>query len=294
MATDDGVANEAGVPGRQLRTPPAAVIGFLAGVDELRFRPATNWAVQAVTQAAADHGFAMVLGLDSERPNAALRNLAASGNLAGLIVRPSACDRAWVKELIESEAPAVLMGTDRKRSDVHSVDTENLESTSQLVGSMIDRGCERLAMVTGPASADDAADRRAGFELAHQQRGLSVDDGQFYEGGYNRKLGYEVADEVFGNGHDGVFAANDESAYGVFYRAQERGFDIPGDLMLAGFDGTAGLEFGGRSMATVHQPFDELGVAVVETLRWLIAGVDVPLQRRIDPTISFGDTLRPL
>ncbi len=270
----------------------ASVIGLVLGSDELRADTYAVSLVQAVARAADHHDEGLMLLMDSARPNIAVRNLMSDGLIDGVILSAVTIGERWVEELLDAQVPTVLVGAHPRRSDVHVVDTENLESSAAIVSKILDAGARRLVMITGPLERVDASQRLAGFRLAHERRGVAVDDSMIVHGDFSREAGYDEADRVLDLEPDGVFAANDEMALGFLRRALERGIEIPTDIRLAGFDGTSEFERGGIELSTVRQPFDELALVAVETLVGLVDGREMPLEQIVAPTITEGVTIQ--
>jgi len=187
-----------------------------------------------------------------------------------------------------------MVGAHHELEGLHVVEIENVESTASLVGSMIDGGCERLAMLCGPEGRVDAEHRSEGFRLAHVQRGRVADPARIFPCNFRRDDAFAIADEVLNTKPDGIFAANDEMARGILERAEQRGMRVPDDFMLAGFDGTDDASITSQDLATVRTPWDAIAGMAVETLLGLINGMDMPLERLVDPLVSVGVTVTPL
>lgn len=268
------------------------MIALVLGTDHLTFKPAAVRVIDACARAANACDAGLTLVTDSAQPNDALRNFTSDGRVAGVLIRARAANRRWVRELQLAGVPTVLLGAHRSMPDVHVVEIENVESTASLVGSMLDAGASRLAMIGGPPDHLDADERTEGFRLAHIQRGRSCDPALTFDGDFSRMSGYRLADEILDLQPDGIFAANDDMALGVMERAIQRGLSIPDDLMVAGFDGIGDYAVNTLELASVHPPFDELAMIAVETLLGLIKGMDMPRERLVDPTVRLGSTIR--
>ena len=71
-----------------------------------------------------------------------------------------------------------------------------------------------------------------------------------------------------GAGHDpiGVFACSDEMAAGTYRSAADAGLEIPGDMMIVGFDDVRGARWLQPSLTTVRQPIREMAAAAIHAL----------------------------
>ncbi|WP_417504330.1 substrate-binding domain-containing protein, partial [Microbacterium sp.] len=78
-----------------------------------------------------------------------------------------------------------------------------------------------------------------------------------------------------------VFAANDDMAIGLIHGLHDRGFDVPNDISVVGFDDVPLARHFVPPLTTVRQDFGALGIAVVEMLRAAIEGREIPALTRI-------------
>lgn len=270
----------------------ASVIGLVVGQKVLEGNPYSTVLIQAVAKAADSHNEGLMLLVDTKEPSESVRNLLRDGLIDGVIISVVATGHQWVEELMDASVPTVLIGTDRTRSDVTVVDVENTESSAQMVEHLFDTGCRRVAMLTGPLEQDDAAQRLAGYRLAHRRRETPVNEDLIVTGDYNRRTGYQQADLILDLKPDAVFCANDSMAVGFYRRATERGVRIPEDLSLAGFDGTSRDEFTDPVLTSIVQPYDKLAEVAVQELITEITGEAEPRTRVVSPQLFYGRTTR--
>lgn len=267
------------------------LVAFIIGTSQLAWRPSTVRVLDAVSRAAEIQGAGLMVLIEAGQPSLALRSLTGDGLVSGVLMRAQAADHGWVREL-SNTLPTVMMGAHTKMPRTHVVEIENVESSATLVGAMFDAGAERLAMVSGTAQRADSHLRFEGFQLAHRLRGRSCDPSMIFPGDYTRSGGYAIADAVLDSEPDGIFAANDETARGIIERAEQRGLQIPHDLMIAGFDGSGDAPINGHDLATVQTPWDDLACTAVETLLGLVGGMDLPMERLVTPEVYLGETVR--
>jgi len=83
-------------------------------------------------------------------------------------------------------------------------------------------------------------------------------------------------------------------AMGLIHGLHDRGFEVPRDLSVVGFDDIPLARHFIPPLTTVRQDFGALGVAVVEMLRAAIEGRDIPALTRI-PTelVARGSSAAP-
>lgn len=275
---------------QNLASGRASVIGLVMPSDELRVDPYGASLVQAVAGAADRHDEGLMLLLTQSEPNRNVRHTLLDGLIDGVVVSAIAIGTQWVEELLDADVPAVLIGNHPGRDEVHTVEVENHDATIELVEHLFDEGCERIANITGRLERTDAQERLAGFREAHRRRGAHVDESLIVGGNYTRASGRIAMRHLIDRRPDAVVAANDEMAIGAMSVIEQAGLSIPGDVALAGFDGTSAVEGLDPSLTTLRQPFDVLGETAVSTLVSILAGDDTPLRQVLPPNLVVGES----
>jgi LacI family transcriptional regulator len=71
---------------------------------------------------------------------------------------------------------------------------------------------------------------------------------------------------------DAVFACNDPMAAGALKAAHRRGFHVPEDLAVVGYDDVPEAAFYEPALTSVHQPLTEMGGQAVDLLHQMLEG----------------------
>lgn len=274
---------------RNLAIGRSAVIGLVIPSSELRVDPYGAAMTHAVARAATEADQGLMLVLDSDEPGRSVRHILRDGLIDGVLVSAVAAGEAWIEELLTADLPTVLIGAHPTRRDVDVVDVENLESSARLVEHLFAQGCSRVATVTGPLERVDAATRLAGFRLAYERRRLTVDERLVVPGDFGRSSGTAAGAVLAELRPDGVFAANDEMALGLIRALTGAGLDVPGDVAVVGFDGTA-TEDVDITVTSMRQPFDAIAGAAVAELLARIDGAPPKGLSLIEPELFVGQS----
>ena len=142
---------------------------------------------------------------------------------------------------------------------------------------LLSLGHRRIAYVGGPASAACNQARMHGFRGTMHTAGIPVTEGyvsseqQTYGDGVAR--GTELLD--LSDPPTAVLAFSDELALGVVEAARVRGFRIPADLSVVGFDDTQMARLSSPPLTTVRQRLREMGALALRTAVRLAAGARV-------------------
>ncbi|WP_155773889.1 LacI family DNA-binding transcriptional regulator [Rhodovulum sp. MB263] len=158
-------------------------------------------------------------------------------------------------------------------------------------------GYRRIGFLGTKMPMDHRARKRfEGFTGALGRAGLEVVDQEFYSGGSGLEKGREMTRALLDRHPDldFLYFSNDMIAAGGLLYCLERGFDVPGKLGLAGFNGIELLNGLPLRPATMDIQRREIGRRAAQIIADCVGkglpgkGERVALSPRIDP----GDTLR--
>jgi len=154
---------------------------------------------------------------------------------------------------------------------------------------LLDLGHRHVAHVTGPLEWVEAGQRRAGWQLAHEER--HVLPGPELAGDWSPKSGYEAGLRIAEDPDvTAVFAANDGMAIGLIYALHAKGRDVPGEISVVGFDNVPEAPYLWPALTTVDQEFSLLGRRAVELTLQALAGDLDPSTQLIRPALVVRDS----
>ena len=193
----------------------------------------------------------------------------------GLLVTSTALTLSVVTDCRSFGVPIVSMFGAETGSGVTGVETEN-DVGGRLIGEhLLARGASRIAFIGGHIPTSEP--RLEGLRQALDARGFEpaavVEAGLYsYEAGAGAMRSLLRDRDV-----DAVFCADDNLALGAIDVARyEFGRDIPGDLMIAGFDDIPAAAWRGYDLTTVRQPVEKIVPAAVRLLAGQIDKESVP------------------
>ncbi len=127
------------------------------------------------------------------------------------------------------------------------------DAAALVVDHLADLGHHRIVEVAGPSDWREALARTAGVADAVDRRGLERADR--LEGDWSAASGAAVAEAVAAGlaaGATAVAVANDQMALGLTAGLVSRGFRVPADVSVAGFDDNPDAAFYTPSLTTVR------------------------------------------
>lgn len=158
-------------------------------------------------------------------------------------------------------------------------------------------GYKRIGFLGTKMPMDHRARKRfEGFTQALAKGGIEVADQEFYSGGSALAKGREMTAAMLQRTPDldFLYYSNDMIGAGGLLYLIEKGYDIPGQIGLAGFNGVELLQGLPKKLATMDACRAEIGRRAAELILQRIEtpGMDSPDRIELTPTLSRGDTLR--
>ncbi len=141
------------------------------------------------------------------------------------------------------------------------VEFDNRRTVIEMVGYLAGRGHRRIGFIAGPAELEVSGVRLAGFNEAVASLGLDNDPRYIAIGDFTVSGGEKAVTELLGKAPDltAILAASDLMAIGATRQLMASGFDVPGDISIAGIDDIAIAEYGPVPLTTMHVPTYEIG-----------------------------------
>ena len=202
----------------------------------------------------------------------------------GMVVMGRTVPDAVVERLVARGMPVVLLARP-PIGEVDSVNADNRGSAVLLGRHVLDRGALRVTFVGAPEASPDVADRWAGVqEAAAGAEGveLSVEHVE----GFGEDTGVAIARAALERGRgtlpDAFVCANDELALGLMATLSAAGVDVPGRVMVTGWDDVMAARYAG--LTTVRQPMRALGGTAARLLDELVSGARTEPRHELLPT----------
>ncbi len=180
-----------------------------------------------------------------------------------------------LEELLSDGKPAVIFCAPALGSRCPVVRAENHDSIHRMVDHLVGLGHRRIAYI-GKSSSDDFIERGAAFDEALRARGLDADLNllsDFHECTifYTEQRLREVL-ERDGKFCTALVAGNDEMAIGAIHAIQARGYRVPEDIAVVGFDDITAAQHCDPPLTTMRQNPELLGSMAVQRLADLLEG----------------------
>jgi DNA-binding LacI/PurR family transcriptional regulator/signal transduction histidine kinase len=190
---------------------------------------------------------------------------------------------AQLVELFRRYAPLPLVSLGRTVPGTAGILVDNATGIRQVMSHLIEvHGRKRIAFVRGPPMSDEAEDRFRAYRESLEAHGLPYDPLLVLEGTFWRESGTHAMRALVDERRvpfDAVLAASDYMAIYAMKELRRRGFRIPEDVALAGFDGIPDGLAVTPTLTTAQQPLREMGSAAVKQVLAMMHGESFPERR---------------
>ena len=227
---------------------------------------------QGILDAVRGLGFELIIhpcARLSEQFQSELMRFVQRQKLLGIIMPPSVSeDDNACRILRENECDYVRIASISLDEPGNMVVTNDYRGAYEAAVHLADLGHRRIAFIAGPKTFRSGYERKRGFVLGLEARGLTLDPELALEGAYTFESGWQAANILLSHARppSAIFAGNDEMAAGVIRAAYERGLTIPGDLSVIGFDDSPIASKVWPPLSSVRLPIRAMGRIAAEKL----------------------------
>ena len=237
------------------------------------------WAeiLMGLDSAAADNRYHLLTafshGGDDER-DLVLR-LLREGRIDALVVMNLRLSDEFAAEIERLTIPLVLIDRPVPELDASSVTIDNIGGASMALSHLFNHGHRDVALMIGDAQTYDSQQRLEGCRRAVVAAGGRWNDDLVWPGAFTEESGRDLMARWLATGRKpprALFCFNDNLAIGAMDVLREKGYDVPRDVAIVGFDDVAAARHLG--LTSVHVPMRDIGRAAATMAIDGIAGKD--------------------
>ncbi|AIY06531.1 transcriptional repressor [Planococcus sp. PAMC 21323] len=245
---------------RSLNTKKSNLIGLILPDITNPFFPELARAVEDV---ALTYGYTVVLCNSDENPEKEKNYIETLKKkyIAGFIVTSNQLDAPHY-----ANANVPIVALDRAINEkIPTVSSNNKEGAIMGTNALLERGCQNILFLRGPAELNPANDRYEGFMDAIQQSNVKY---QVVTCPFHFAESQKIVEQVLKENPeiDGIFASSDVSAAGALKAASLVGTHVPNELQIIGFDGVAMGEMLSPGLTTIAQDVYKMGAIATRVL----------------------------
>ena len=194
--------------------------------------------------------------------------------------------------------PAAVVTNDASAlafENLSSVYTDDVSGAECAVDYLVSSGHTMIAVLGGDRETSDTSRKRfEGCLRALEKHGLDFDEAMYRTVRYSYECGYKAMDDVLSSAPDtaAVFAMSDVIAIGAMRCAADRGFCVPADVSVIGYDGLKIGRYYIPRLTTVSQNVDMLAQQAFEIITDCIDNGTKARHVSVPFTLSLNDSVR--
>ena len=177
-----------------------------------------------------------------------------------------------MKRLKKTDLPVINVGS--KEDGLINILNDEYASFSDVVDHVIMvHGCKDIYHLAGIRGKYFTVERVEAYKKTIEKHGIEFDPEKIYYGTLWRDCGEAALDYFIEQSNkrgkkypEAIICANDYSAMGLINACRERGIEVPGDIIVTGYDGIEEAYQGYPSITTSEQPFYQSGYESVYVL----------------------------
>ncbi|MEY2412035.1 MAG: LacI family transcriptional regulator [Acidobacteriaceae bacterium] len=192
--------------------------------------------------------------------------------------------------------PTVAVAGHRPMKGVTNIALDHMHAARIVLKHLTELGHKRIAILRGQPFSSDSADRWQSICEAAGEFGIALHPEltvHLQADDSSPNLGYHATSELLDKGRKftALFAYNDISAIGAIRAIRERGFGVPEDISVVGFDDIREAAYYLPSLTTVRQPLRKMGETAAHTLVDRLEGnLNYPGHIAIEPELVVRES----
>ena len=196
------------------------------------------------------------------------------------------------KAIADCDIPVVAL--DRKVSggaEIAYVEANNYNGGKLAMEHLIQCGCKNIVYMRGPMELSSGQKRYKGYkEVCNQYQIVE----QTIECGYGFENGLEVTGKLLERYPevDGIITSNDMVAVSVYKVLNSRGYRVPEDIQIIGFDDIRFCRLVTPELTTIHQPITEMGTLAAQIIIDYVQGKDSEKENIFEVSLIERQTTR--
>ncbi len=211
-------------------------------------------------------------------------------NADGIIIMTNSEDLA--SKIGPCQVPFVIL--DRKiegLDEIAFIEADHYKGGRMATEHLLQCGCKNIVCMRGPQKFSSGQQRFLGYLGICKEYGLKE---QWLDCDYDYEEGLRVAEELLSEfpDVDGILACNDMVAIAVYKVLLSKGFHVPEDIQLMGFDNIRFSKLFAPEFSTIIQPIKEMGTLAAQVIVMHANGEPIQKENLFDVSLVERQTTR--
>ena len=247
---------------RALSTGKSHLIGILLPLEDASIaflqNPFYSEFIGGLEKGIQGYNYDLVIGASKSVDN--FKDWIQSRDLDALIVIGSNSDK-MLQELKDINVPIVLIDDHRDNLEgFNNVKSDDFKGMYLATKYLIDCNHKKIGFAGSPDNYLIDKIRYEGYRKAMEEANLPIYPDYLLDCDATYQAGYDVADELLANKEiTALVTTGDMLAIGIMNKLLEKGYKIPDDLSIVGYDDILNAKISFPSLTTIHQHITKKG-----------------------------------
>lgn len=184
--------------------------------------------------------------------------------------------RKVVSDFQRLELPVVTI--DYQIDDIPCIWGSDSDDIEKLVDHLIDvHGCNTVDFISGLKDHPHSLNREAGYIRSLEKHGIPVERERIHYADFSRDKSAEIADDILNSGRplpQGIAGVCDPSTEALAKELSERGYSVPGDFRVVGYDTMISSPEAIGEVTTMYRNSGYTGVKAIRYMYRMLYGKD--------------------
>lgn len=240
--------------------------------------PFYNELIRGIQQVTILNGYELVVFCDSGTKKNSSYNFLSERRVDGAIIISPTIKDDEIMSLAKTGLPIVVLDREITGDKLCNVLVDNENGASNAVAHLIGKGYKDIAFLSGPEEIYDNKKRFEGYLRTLKANGMKFNEKLVLKGRFTETSGYDAVINYLETNKkppEAIFSSNDEMAIGAIFALKDKGYSVPKDVAVIGFDNLVLSSYITPALTTVKRPMYEMGLLSTHTLFNMLNGGEV-------------------
>lgn len=253
--------------------------------------------VNGIEEVANDHGYSVFLANSDANPDREVKVVHSfhERRVDGILVTASRVGALYMPLLAEMRVPTVLINNQHPGEFVHSVMIDNPVASRRATEHLIALGHRRISYIGDQFGFQSDTERFAGYRTALEVADIPFLPELIAHGDGKADGGMLAMEKLLAlpEPPTAVFCYNDMSALGGLRAIHARGWRVPDDISVVGFDDLFIASYTSPALTTISQPMRQMGRMAMEILIKLFSGLNYQTNIKVQGELITRESTAP-
>ncbi|WP_088011832.1 LacI family DNA-binding transcriptional regulator [Gottfriedia acidiceleris] len=191
-----------------------------------------------------------------------------------ILMSQSVYDNTFIYHVLQKGIPLVVLNRKVEEENLINILSNDTEGSRKAVNYLIENGHREIAIIEGTSSFKSSQKRKEGYMKALIENNIPIKIEYSVQGNYDMESGYKAMGNLLAlkNPPTAVFCSNDDMAIGAMNAVFAKGFKVPDDISVIGFDDIGFSQYTTPRLTTVKRPLEQISILGAKKILSLILG----------------------